>query len=710
VLQQLLNEFPFDEVVAFLHQLIEALPRWCEGRAAALNTAALRNAWEREFAEHFIDPVLPNMQQRLRQCVDEYKRAVSVPPRLHREIDEDTTLDTTSLFHPGLFTITSYPSYELLCTTFDAAPSNAQKFPFFALYLEWQPLLEHVQHLWALIRWYRMLREHFGNKMSRDEAEKTPLKSLLEQMSTQLNAAEIFDDFTLAWNATVHALRKGEPLHANNPSQDAKVEGRSFYDRYRETACHPVAPKAMPLMSADTVTSLCCLEEGQVQGNLFHVFVQLLAQIQNDFLDRVAALVGRTQALRFKALGGDMIDFGREVTVSEIQETHMLQICLRSRPNSSFYALNGEIASKFGICQPGYGRGKSVSFSFDAIEFQLAAKLLTSALHIGKTINGRRQIITPAFEFAGEVLKRSLDLLSLIDEAVPQEPLENVSTIRQSANTFLSEVKNGRALLALLEAIMFKCTMIHPSEDQQVAEFCKDFDVVGFGIGADTTFQLRHFVQHVLHDPPRVEVRLKHLRALYEEVESRVSTKVMESSPPRTLFDVGLDTNWQSSDPELVGFDLVEHICARFGERMTGPAKASEKVMAGRQRLQVALRLFIFRKLMARSDDADEDDMRLANYPLSSQMFDGLDVVQGFPWPKGAELTAAEAEEIDQMLPQSVQVKHAYRLLKEIQERDQHYQHQQGVGQGASGASGPRLHGGRPTGGARKGRGLLGRF
>jgi len=710
MLKELLETFPFDEVIAFIHKLIEELPGWCEGRVGVLDSAALRNAWERDFAEHFIDPKLPAMQQTLRQCVDEYKRAVSVPPRLHREIDEDTTLDVALLFHPALFTITSSPSYDLLCTSFDSAPGHAQKYPFFALYLEWQPLLECVQHLWPLIRWYRMLREHYGNKLSREEAGKTEAASLLEQMSsTLLNAREIFDDFAAAWNATVSALRKGEPRIADGPSRDPKVGGRSFYDRYRETACHPVAPSAMPLMKRESSVSLCCLEEGQVQGNLLYVFVQLLVKLQNDFLDRAATLVGRTQSLRFKALDGDLIDLGREVTVSQIQESHLLLSTLQSRPGSSLQTRNVEIASSFGICQPSYGRGKSVSFSFDAIEFQLAAVLLTSALHIGKTINERREITVPAFEFAGEVLQRSLNLLSLIDEAVPQEPLDNLSTIRQSATNYLSEVKNGRALLALLEAVMFKCTMTHPSADQLVSDFCRDFDVVGFGTGEDTTFQLDNFVQNVLHDPPRVEVRLKHLRALYEEVEGKVATKLMESSPPRDLFDARFDTDWRSPDPELEGFDLVEHICARFGERVTGPAKSSEKVMAGRQRLQVALRLFIFRKLMGRSDDADEDDKRLAGYSLSLLMFDGVDIVEGFPWPKGAELTAAEAGQIDEMLPQSVQVKHAYRLLKEIQERDLHYQ--QGSGQGPSAPSGPRLHGGRPAGGAsRKSRGLLGRF
>ena len=193
---------------------------------------------------------------------------------------------------------------------------------------------------------------------------------------------------------------RAEPLSEDEPrARDPRVEGKSFYERYRETACHPVAPKAMPTMSRETMVSLCCLEEGQVDGNLLHVFVQLLAKAHNAFLDRVAALVGRTQALRFKLLGRDVIDLGSEVALNQLQEGHMLLI-------NSLQMIKRGVASHYGICQPGFGRGKAISFSFDAIEFQLAVTLLTSVSRIAS--NPRREIVAPAFEFAGEVIASSV--------------------------------------------------------------------------------------------------------------------------------------------------------------------------------------------------------------------------------------------------------------------------------------------------------------
>ena len=209
VLRQLLHAHAFDEVVAFLHSIIERLPEWCQGRSGALLTAHERNAWEKAFVENFIDPEMPSLQQTLRRCVDEYKRAVADPPRLHREIDEDDTLDRATLFHPSLFAVTSHPSFEILCATFDSTPRYVLEHPFLALFLTWQPLLVHVQQLWPLVRWYRMLREHWGNALSRQDAGNTTVGKLLEQMSVRLGAGEIFDEFAIAWNAVVEGLRRG---------------------------------------------------------------------------------------------------------------------------------------------------------------------------------------------------------------------------------------------------------------------------------------------------------------------------------------------------------------------------------------------------------------------------------------------------------------------------------------------------------------------
>jgi hypothetical protein len=228
----------------------------------------------------------------------------------------------------------------------------------------------------------------------------------------------------------------------------------------------------------------------------------------------------------------------------------------------------------------------------------------------------------------------------------------------------------------------------------------QDFDIMGFGMGADTTFHLRHFVINVLNDPPRVEVRLKHLRALHEEVEIKIATKLMESTRPHERFQAQLDGVWRSTDPALSGYTLVEHICAKFGARISG-LSGSSAVTAGRQRLQCPLKLFIVRNLMLASDDAETQTNleRRAVYPLSYEMCDPVtfEVNETFPWAKGTELSVAEAEDIEAMLPNIVQVKHAYRLLLQLQELDKTSQLLAAQGS-AHGPARPRP----PAGGSRK--------
>jgi len=67
-----------------------------------------------------------------------------------------------------------------------------------------------------------------------------------------------------------------------------------------------------------------------------------------------------------------------------------------------------------------------------------SAFIAPSASHI-KVDPKLKTIIVPPFEFAGEILRRKeLNLLQTINEAVPQEPLQNISTLRQVSAAFLA--------------------------------------------------------------------------------------------------------------------------------------------------------------------------------------------------------------------------------------------------------------------------------
>jgi len=221
---------------------------------------------------------------------------------------------------------------------------------------------------------------------------------------------------------------------------------------------------------------------------------------------------------------------------------------------------------------------------------------------------------------------------------------------------------------------MFKCTKTRPNGDQLIAEMYREFDM-GFGIGDYTAEQLRIFVMEVLHS--KLELRLKHLRALHEEVEVELATKLMKSTDcVDKRFNDKPSSDWRSTDPELQGFDLVNHVAARFG-RSSGDGIM---VKAGRQRLLGPLKLFVFRNLMKRSGhEGDEEADRFANYALCDCMSQPP-LSADFPWSSGSELTADEIDDIQGMLPEDVKVKHAYWLLAKLEgdEQDQQRLTEQG--------------------------------
>jgi hypothetical protein len=221
---------------------------------------------------------------------------------------------------------------------------------------------------------------------------------------------------------------------------------------------------------------------------------------------------------------------------------------------------------------------------------------------------------------------------------------------------------------------------------------------------------LGQFVQNVLHDRSRgIEVKLKHLRALHEEVEGKVATKRIEAGPPHARYTAPLDTEWRSHDSSLAGFTLSEHICAKFGARMASDAATQATlVAAGRHRLIGPLKLFIFRHLMSINTDdteAAEDLDQQARYPLYFRMWDPVGgATDEFPWEKGSELSDQEGMVIEEMLPACVELRHAYRLLLELQANDKHARHMaaQSSSIGVAAAPNPR----KPPSGGRGGRKL----
>ena len=543
-------------------------------------------------------------------------------PLLHRLIDEDLSLDRTQLNYPNLFAIVIQPSSQGLRAAFDASPRHATQHPFLALFLSQRDLLELAQHLWSLLAWERMLRENWGNQLSREDAQQQCVGWLLQQTEAtdpdlHRRADAIFAAFEFAWNRIIIALRSS---------------GSAAERRYRaEADCHPIEPKDMPTMSTAAKISLCCLDNRlESDGNLLRVFFLMLGRAQNEFLDSVVPLVGKTSSLQSMRLSGDAVDMGSPIALLRLQKTHLLLDDLDWLTSSML---------AYGLNQPGWGRGKKVHFSFEVIEWNLAMQLLVGTTYVDMGVFVERFV---PFPFQGEVLQTHIDLLRMVERCLPQEPVDNLTKLRDAP--FLQETRNASATLALVETVMFSCTKSLPDPNESLGKYCSIFSLLGVGVEVSKALQC---------DAIR-ELKLKYLCSFYRVVEDMVADAVIHTTPDR--FRQPLD------DRNAVGRicfrigSLLSKSTAHMNNATSSTATIEAHIMiAGREILEPVLKRFIARHLKEQCELKPE-------WPLHYS-------VPRFPWAKGVQLNEEEAGDI---FSEGICVGHAYSLWAELKQREDH--------------------------------------
>jgi len=246
------------------------------------------------------------------------------------------------------------------------------------------------------------------------------------------------------------------------------------------------------------------------------------------------------------------------------------------------------------------------------------------------------------FVFKGELLTRHKDLPRRISEQMTQEAVTNARSLR--AEPFLSEPKNCRDTLELLDLVLFTATKSLPAPDERLARYCATFNVAGTEDGLRS---------RVLECSAIGEVPLKQLRSLYELVEDLVADAVLPNLPGH--FRVPLPSP-----------ALADRACLELG-RHAIPSGASEAVgqaaamRAGRLRLEPALKRFIYREL--------KESAILTDAQLNAPLFMSIQyATHGFPWTMGDEVSDEEVDAAFEAAGEPA-LKHAYALWSELRTR-----------------------------------------
>jgi hypothetical protein len=251
------------------------------------------------------------------------------------------------------------------------------------------------------------------------------------------------------------------------------------------------------------------------------------------------------------------------------------------------------------------------------------------------------KVAPPIFVFAGELLLRHRNLPALVSEQMTQEPVMNARALRDEP--FLKEPNQCRATLELLESVLYESTKSLPAPDEPLGTYCRAFGVADM---ADGSLRSR-----VLQCVTIASVPLKQLRSLHELVENLVADAVLP-----ILFEK-LPERYREPLPSM---ELVDRVCLELGRHaVTGGASEAAAMRAGLQRLEPALKCFIYRELKASAIINDA----MLNTPLYHNL-----LRPDFPWSVGDEVADTEVEAAfdefgDPML------KHALELWKELRRR-----------------------------------------
>lgn len=251
------------------------------------------------------------------------------------------------------------------------------------------------------------------------------------------------------------------------------------------------------------------------------------------------------------------------------------------------------------------------------------------------------KVAPPIFIFAGELLLRHRNLPALVSEQMAQEPVSNARALRDEP--FLKEPNQCRATLELLENVLYESTKSLPAPDEPLGTYCRAFGVAD---SADGSLRGR-----VLQCPAIASVPLKQLRSLHELVENLVADAVLP------ILLEKLPERYREPLPSV---ELADRACLELGRHaVTAGSSDAAAMRAGLQRLEPALKRFIYRELKASAIINDA--------MLSTPLYHNL-LRPDFPWSVGDEVADVEVEAAFDELGDPM-LKHALELWMELQRR-----------------------------------------
>ncbi|CAG8642652.1 4079_t:CDS:2, partial [Dentiscutata heterogama] len=650
VLRRILNTSD-ENLALILHSILDLMAqRPC--KMVSLKTSAERDEWETEFKDRYVTPHVRNVtetavnfQNKLAEA-DKSQDNVNI---IEAEINQTLAMDNNyQLEHlPKMWRFISDISYQSLHAHYLSDEDvHSKKYPFLAQFFKHSEKLSLIKHLSPIVNFVQVLSSKLEYQLSRDDAETLTFGEFIDneegeadfEYSNNNLLRSAFEDFAESWNAII--------------------------DNVKNYQCHAI-PDPKPLIDLNSPVVLGLIEPVN-SGVYLCAILDYLIGLQNEFLQDVMTIPSESwNSLKF--LDEASLNFNATVTQTSTQTgTTTMHHYIRSirlenaKPNNFInYEWNDDLL-QYSQRNLQMGRGDDVTFDLQKIEFELARQLVFGKVYID-TIEESQLYMEP-FNFHLELFKGYMRILSDIKTLIPQKSISsytmaniiNLSTVSSSTKTSTTmdslesmSYDSASKLLSCLEILLcfVKRKLISDSESL-ISDFVRQWAKLSVLVDNELFMNIL-----------KVDLRLKHVVALYELIEEQVANRVIIYVDDKYAESLTSDLEKEISD--ALDFNIIDdmdfeenslqlmddgNVIAEENEKKV--KKIPVEVFAG------TIKRFILRYLMKNLIKED--------HPMSIYFTDNsLNL-----WP--AQISE---ELIDELFPTSLMVCHAFEVYRFVSDK-----------------------------------------
>lgn len=543
-----------EEVMLLLHRILEVTePILSSG--ALCTTEGMRFSFEKNFSDT-ISPLIHEFCVKRNLSTLICSEPLTAAEKQIEECDkpEFGDFNERNTYAPRLFRVTGPRSFNNLRAYYMHIKEEIKEcHPLLGLFLDFHSRLHLIAHLNNLLVWSRMLETQLSRRLSRNEASK----------------------------ATISDIIRGEDHCRNFPVGKERL--RNAFESFK-TSWEKLRPEMMNEMEPDVphITELSpislCLVERKGQGKFLSTALEVLQQIQNNFLEKVLdiAATGKCAAVKF---------LEREEGVAAVKLVHLQDA---QKKEIIHYEWSDDILIH-SQCNTEYGHGKELLYDLDRIEKEMAIRYLLGKSYLSAA-GGLRE-----FTFSKELFHACKGIFDDLEIIVPQQPLTKdvKNGLQYLKERSLKDVRDLLEHMEIVLCLLKKLKVGNP--DEPLVEFTDRW-----------LSDSRPFPSSLLPDSGRA-VLLIHVVALYHFLEDILAETTVE----------GIHDAYRNELPN----DTRKVILVKIDHSTAGTHRLSL------QSIVTALCRFIFRYISA-DNSKPEPGLSLSEHMLEPSLWPMEDMLE----------------------------------------------------------------------------------